>query len=317
MKQDEKIYVAGHTGMAGSAILRNLKDRGFCNIVCKTHAQLDLTDQRAVDDFLEQERPEYLFLAAARVGGIAANIEAPAEFLLDNLLIQCNVIRSAFRYGVKKLLFLGSSCIYPKQASQPIKEEYLLTGLMEPTNEGYAIAKVAGLKLCEYFRRQHGADFVSVMPCNLYGYHDNFDGKSSHIVPALMRKFHEAKVHEQESVTIWGTGSAYRELLFADDMADACVYVMEHYSGVQFLNMGYGKDQTVLEIANMIKEIVGYTGKIVTDPSKPEGMHRKLMDSSRLYGLGWRPRTTLQEGLRLTYEWFLSNVWDQNPPQGI
>ncbi len=317
MEQDAKIYVAGHTGMAGSAILRNLKGRGYCNLVCRTHAQLDLTDQRAVDDFLEQERPAYLFLAAARVGGIAANIEAPAEFLLDNLLIQCNVIRSAFRYGVKKLLFLGSSCIYPKQACQPIKEEYLMTGLMEPTNEGYAVAKVAGLKLCEYFRRQHGADFVSVMPCNLYGSHDNFDGRSSHIVPALIRKFHEAKVRGQESVTIWGTGSAYRELLFADDMADACVYVMEHYSGGQFLNMGYGKDQTVLEIANMVKETVGYTGKIVTDPSKPEGMHRKLMDSSRLYGLGWRPRTTLQEGLRLTYEWFLSHVWDQNQPQGM
>ncbi len=307
MEREDKIYIAGHKGMVGSAIHRKLLGHGFHNFVLKSHKELDLTDQRAVEAFFAGERPDYVFLAAARVGGIAANIAAPVEFLLENLQIQCNVISSAYKYGVKKLMFLGSSCIYPKDAPQPLKEEYLMTGLLEPTNEGYAVAKITGLKLCEYYRKQYGADFISVMPCNLYGYYDNFDPEKSHIVPGLIRRFHEAKVSGRGSVAIWGSGRSYRELLFADEMADACVYLMEKYSGDGFVNIGYGKDYTVMEIAEAIRRTVGYEGEIITDPDRPEGMQRKVLDTSKLKALGWTPRYSLEEGLRMTYEWYVAN----------
>ncbi len=307
MEREDKIYIAGHKGMVGSAIHRKLLGHGFHNFVLKSHKELDLTDQGAVEAFFAGERPDYVFLAAARVGGIAANIAAPVEFLLENLQIQCNVISSAYKYGVKKLMFLGSSCIYPKDAPQPLKEEYLMTGLLEPTNEGYAVAKITGLKLCEYYRKQYGADFISVMPCNLYGYYDNFDPEKSHIVPGLIRRFHEAKVSGRGSVAIWGSGRSYRELLFADEMADACVYLMEKYSGDGFVNIGYGKDYTVMEIAEAIRRTVGYEGEIITDPDRPEGMQRKVLDTSKLKALGWTPRYSLEEGLRMTYEWYVAN----------
>ena len=307
MELDSKIYIAGHRGMVGSALYRKLMDRGYHNFIFRTHSELDLTNQREVDAFFKEERPDYVFLAAARVGGIAANMAAPVEFLLENMQIQCNVISNAYKYNTKKLMFLGSSCIYPKDGQQPLKEEYLMTGVLEPTNEGYAIAKIAGLKLCEFYRKQYGADFISVMPCNLYGYNDNFSENGSHIVPGLIRRFHEAKEKGKKSVTIWGTGQVYRELLFADDMADACVFLMNNYSEDIFVNIGYGKDYTVMEIAEAVKKVVGYEGEILTDPSKPEGMYRKIVDSSRLNNLGWVPNYSLDEGLKLTYEWYLKN----------
>ena len=308
MEHFSKIYVAGHNGMVGSAIVRELKRNGYQNIIGKSHSELDLTVQSEVEDFFAKEQPEYVFLAAAMVGGIGANMQMPADFLMQNLLIQCNVLRYAFKYGVKKLMFLGSSCIYPRLAEQPIKEEALLTGPLEPTNEGYAIAKIAGLKQCQYYRRQYHADFISVMPCNLYGYQDNFDINHSHIVPAMIQRFHNAKINNLPNVTIWGTGRVYRELLFAEDMAEACVFLMNHYEGEDFLNIGYGTDYTVLEIAEMIREIVGYKGEILTDPSKPEGMYRKLVDTSKINQLGWYPCHTLENGLQLTYQWFLDHI---------
>lgn len=312
MEKDSKIYVAGHAGMVGSALVRVLKNQGFTNIIGKTRKELDLTRQADVELFFEREKPDYVFLAAARVGGIGANIKAPAEFLMDNLQIQCNILTSAFKNKVKKLMFFGSSCIYPCKAPQPITEDMLLTGQLEPTNEGYALAKIAGLKACRYYKDEYGADFISVMPCNLYGYNDNFDISKSHIVPAMIRKFHSAKVNGLDKVIIWGTGTVYRELLFVDDMADACLFLMENYSEADFLNIGYGEDFTVLQIAEKIKNIVGFEGEIVTDPSKPEGMFRKIVDSSKLNALGWNPKKTLEEGLRLTYQWFLENVMDKD-----
>lgn len=306
MEQDAKIYIAGHSGMAGSAILRNLKEKGYCNLICRTHQELDLTNQRETEQFFKKEKPEYVFLAAALVGGIAINKEKPADFLMKNLLIQSHVIDSAYRNQVKKLMFLGSSCIYPKDAKQPLKEEYLLSGALEPTNEGYAVAKIAGLKLCEYYKQQYGADFISVMPCNLYGYFDHFEEETAHMVPSLIRRFHQAKIQKKEEVTVWGTGKVYRELLFADEFADACVYVMDHYSGKEFINIGYGQDFTILEIAKMIKKVIGYTGNIVFDSSKPEGMYRKMVDSAKLYQLGWKPHSSIEEGLEKTYQWYLT-----------
>lgn len=306
MEQDAKIYIAGHSGMAGSAILRNLKEKGYCNLIGRTHQELDLTNQKEVEQFFKKEKPEYVFLAAALVGGIAINKEKPADFLMKNLLIQSHVIDSAYRNQVKKLLFLGSSCIYPKDAKQPLKEEYLLRGALEPTNEGYAVAKIAGLKLCEYYKQQYGADFISVMPCNLYGYFDHFEEETAHIVPSLIRRFHQAKIQNKEEVIVWGTGKVYRELLFADEFADACVYVMNHYSGKEWINIGYGQDFTILEIAEMIKKVVGYTGNIVFDSSKPEGMYRKIVDSSKLDQLGWKPHSSIEEGLEKTYQWYLT-----------
>ena len=309
MEKESKIYVAGHNGMVGSAIVRQLNNNGYYNLICKSHSELDLTRQADVERFFFEEKPEYVFLAAAKVGGIGANIKNPSEFLMENLQIQCNILSSAFKI---KLLFLGSSCIYPCKAEQPIKEEALLTGLLESTNEGYALAKISGLKQCKYYKRQYGADFISVMPCNIYGYNDNFDIDRSHIIPAMIRKFHSAKIHGLDSVTVWGTGTVYRELLFTDDMADACLYVMNNYSGEDFLNIGYGQDFTVMQIAEMVREAVGYKGAILTDPSKPEGMFRKIVDSSKINKLGWKPSIEIKEGLNLTYQWFLENVKDKD-----
>ena len=312
MEKNAKIYIAGHRGMVGSAIVRELRRQGYDNIITQTHSELDLTRQADVEDFFEKEKPEYVVLAAAKVGGIGANIKYPAEFLMENLQMQCNVLDSAFKNNVKKLLFLGSSCIYPCKAQQPIKEEYLLTGPLEPTNEGYALAKIAGLRQCEYYYREYGREFISVMPCNLYGYCDSFDINRSHVIPAMIRKFHSAKVNGFESVTVWGTGNAYRELLFADDMADACVYLLNNYSGEEFVNIGYGKDFTVREIAEMVKNAVGYDGKIIYDPEKPEGMFRKIVDSEKANNLGWKPKTEINEGLSLTYKWFLENIEERD-----
>lgn len=309
MKKDSKIYVAGHNGMVGSAIQRELIRLGYKNIVVRSHKELDLTKQAKVEAFFREEKPEYVFLVAARVGGIQANITNPSEFLMQNLQIQNNVITAAYDNHVKKLMFFGSSCIYPKEAKQPIKEEYLFTGPLEPTNEGYAIAKIAGLKACEYYRRQYGVDYISVMPCNLYGIGDNFDLKKSHVIPALIRKFHEAKINNISKVEVWGSGEVFREFLFCDDLAEACVFLMNIDMKYDFVNIGYGKDFTIKEIVNIIKEVVGYQGEIVFDASRPEGMKRKLTDTSKINMLGWKPRTCLEDGIMLTYKWFLNNVY--------
>lgn len=307
LSKEAKVYIAGHRGMVGSAICRKLKEKGYRNLVFRTSKELDLTKQLDVQRFFEQEKPEYVILAAAKVGGIMANIESPATFLYDNLMIQSNVIDSAYKNGVKKLLFLGSSCIYPRLASQPMKEEYLLDGKVEPTNEGYAIAKIAGLKLCEMYNRQYGTDYISIMPCNLYGFEDNFDLVRSHVVPALIRKFHEAKIAGEKTVIVWGTGNARRELLFTDDMADAAVFLLESYSGNDFFNVGSGSDVSIGELAGIIKDVVGFEGNIQFDTSKPDGMPQKLMDITKLKGVGWQYKTELYEGLSKTYQWYLDN----------
>jgi GDP-L-fucose synthase len=300
-----KIYVAGHRGMVGSAIVRALQREGYTNIVTKTRAALDLLNQSAVADFFEHEKPEYVFLAAAKVGGIMANNTYRADFLYENLLIETNIIHSAYRSGVKKLLFLGSSCIYPKMAPQPLKEEYLLSGFLEPTNEPYAIAKIAGIKLCEAYRDQYGCNFISAMPTNMYGPNDNYHPENSHVLPALIRKFHEAKTANQNTVTVWGDGSPLREFLYADDLADALVFLMQHYNEKQFVNVGYGEDISIGELAQMVKETVGFQGDIEFDTSKPNGTPKKLMDSSRLFSLGWKPSVSLKEGIALAYQDFL------------
>lgn len=307
MDKDSKIYVAGHTGLVGSAIVRNLQSKGYTNIITRTHKELDLTNQEAVRKFFEEERPEYVFLAAAKVGGIRANSTYPADFIYENLMIECNVIKAAHDYKVKKLLFLGSSCIYPKMAPQPIKEEYLLSGYLEPTNEAYAIAKIAGLKMCQYFKRQYGDNFISCMPTNLYGPNDNFDLENSHVIPALIRKFHEAKIENKPYVEIWGTGTPRREFLYVDDMADACVFLMENYDGEETVNVGTGKDVTIRELAEIISKVVGYKGELKFDTSKPDGTPRKLLDVSKLNELGWKYKVELVDGIRKTYEWFLEN----------
>jgi len=308
MNPESAVYVAGHRGLVGSAIVRRLREKGYRRLILRTRGELDLRDQAAVRAFFERERPEFVFLAAAKVGGIYANATYPAEFIYDNLAIQTNVIEAAYRFGVRKLMFLGSSCIYPKFAPQPMREEHLLTGALEPTNEPYAIAKIAGLKMCEAYNRQYGTDFLAVMPTNLYGIGDNFDLRTSHVIPALIRKFHEAKRDGAASVEIWGTGDTRREFLFADDLADACIFLMENYSANQiggFVNVGTGTEITIRGLANMIQRIVGFTGEIQYDPQKPEGMTRKLLDISRLTALGWKPSVSLEEGLRRTYEWFV------------
>lgn len=307
MNKDSKIYVAGHKGLVGSAIVRNLEERGYTNIICRTHKELDLTRQVDVEKFFEEEKPEYVFLAAAKVGGIHANNTRPAEFIYDNLMIESNIIHSAYKYGVKKLLFLGSSCIYPKFANQPIKEEYLLTGELEPTNEAYAIAKITGIELCKFYRRQYGCDFISAMPTNLYGINDNFDLETSHVLPALIRKFHEAKVNNQEEVVMWGTGKPLREFMYVDDLADALVHLMLNYSDEIHVNMGTGKDLSIGELAQIVKEVVGYEGKIVNDLSKPDGTPRKLLDVSRLEATGWKYKIELREGIEKVYKWYLEN----------
>jgi GDP-L-fucose synthase len=304
MKLNSKIYIAGHRGMVGSAILRNLQKKGFSNFILKTSAELDLRKQLRVSEFFETEKPEYVFLAAAKVGGINANNIYRADFLYENLMIQNNVIHAAYENKVVKLMFLGSSCIYPKLAPQPLKEEYLLSGFLEDTNEPYAIAKIAGIKLCESYRRQYGCNFISVMPTNLYGPNDNYNLNNSHVLPALIRKFHEAKENKLPSVEMWGTGSPLREFLHADDLGEACVYLMQNYNSQQHVNVGTGVDLTIKDLALLIKKIVGYTGEIKHDLSKPDGTPRKLMDVSLLHSLGWKHKIDLEEGIRAVYNDF-------------
>ena len=304
MKKDDKIYIAGHRGMVGSAIHRKLEEEGFTHFVLKTSQELDLRDQQAVADFFAKEKPTYVFLAAAKVGGIVANNTYRADFLYENLAIQNNVIHQSFLHGVKKLLFLGSSCIYPKLAPQPLKEDYLLTGPLESTNEPYAIAKIAGIKMCDAYRDQYGCNFISVMPTNLYGYNDNYHPENSHVLPALIRRFHEAKENGTASVTIWGSGKPLREFLFADDLADACYFLMEEYNEPHLINIGTGHDLTIKELAELIKEIVGFQGDLFFDTTKPDGTPRKLMDVSKLHSLGWKHQIELREGIKLAYEDF-------------
>jgi len=305
LSQTSRIFVAGHRGLVGSAISRELQHRGFTNILRRTRAELDLLDAEAVLKFYQEQRPEYVLVAAAKVGGIIANSTLPAQFIYENLQIQNNLIHGAYQAGVKKLLFLGSSCIYPKLAPQPLKEEYLLSGHLEPTNEWYAIAKIAGIKMCQAYRRQYGCDFISAMPTNMYGPNDNYDLQNSHVLPALIRKFHEAKVAGSKEVVCWGTGAPLREFLYADDLARACVFLMENYSEEQFVNVGYGSDITIKELAEQVKHAIGFAGDIVWDTSKPDGTPRKLMDSSRLFALGWKPQVNLEQGIHLAYKDFL------------
>ena len=306
MNENSRIYVAGHRGLVGSAIWRELQRQGFKNLIGRTRSEVNLLDAIAVQKFFAEAKPEFVFLAAAKVGGIHANNTQPAAFLFENLQIQNHLIHAASLAGVKKLLFLGSSCIYPKLAPQPLKEEYLLTGPLEPTNEWYAVAKIAGIKLCQAYRRQYGCDFISAMPTNMYGPNDNYDLQTSHVLPALIRKFHDAKTNSAATVTCWGTGAPLREFLYADDLAGACVFLMQNYSEEQFINVGSGSEITIRELAELVKRIVGFSGEIVWDDSKPDGTPRKLMDSSRLFALGWKPQMDLEAGIRLAYEDFLA-----------
>ncbi|TZF85870.1 GDP-L-fucose synthase (plasmid) [Pedobacter sp. BS3] len=305
MEKSAKIYIAGHRGMVGSAIFRKLEKEGYSNIITRTSKELDLRNQQAVAEFFAAEKPDYVFLAAAKVGGIVANNTYRAEFLYDNLCIQNNIIHNAYLNGVKKLMFLGSSCIYPKLAPQPLKEDYLLTGPLEHTNEPYAIAKIAGIKLCDAYRDQYGCNFISVMPTNLYGYNDNYHPQNSHVLPALIRKFHEAKVNKQPTVTIWGSGSPRREFLFADDLAEACYFLMQHYNEPGLVNIGTGEDITIKDLALLIKDITGFEGELTFDISKPDGTPRKLMDVSKLHSYGWKHTIELPEGIKLAYNDFL------------
>ncbi len=307
MDRSAKIYIAGHRGMVGSAILRNLQTKGYTNFVLRTHEELDLTSQQQVNEFFAVEKPEYVFLAAAKVGGIVANNTYPAQFFYENSMIQNNILHASYINNVKKLMFLGSSCIYPKLAPQPMQEDALLTGLLEPTNEAYAIAKISGIKMCDYYRKQYGCNFVSVMPTNLYGTGDNYDLQNSHVLPALLRKFHEAKEHGTE-VTLWGTGSPYREFMHADDMADATIYCMLNYSDYGHINVGSQSELTIKELAEIVAKVVGFEGKIIWDSTKPDGTPRKLMDSSKLYNMGWRASITLEEGIKRTYEEFKATL---------
>jgi GDP-L-fucose synthase len=302
MKKTSKIYIAGHNGMVGSAILQNLQSKHFTNFILKSSKELDLRNSVAVKEFFETEKPEYVFLAAAKVGGIVANNTLRADFLYDNLMIQNNVIHQSYLSGVKKLLFLGSSCIYPKLASQPIKEEYLLTGLLEETNEPYAIAKIAGIKMCEAYRSQYNCNFISVMPTNLYGTNDNYDLENSHVLPAMLRKFHEAKINKSPSVTLWGTGTPMREFLHADDMADACVFLMQNYNEQGIINIGTGKDVSIKELADIIKKIVGFNGDVIWDTNRPDGTPRKLLDVSKLNNIGWTYSINLIDGIEQVYK---------------
>ncbi len=308
MNKTDKIYVAGHRGLVGSAIVRNLKSKGYTNIIGRTHKELELTDQAAVRAFFEEEHPDVVVLAAAKVGGINANNTIPAEFAYENMQVQCNVIHCCHEYHVKKLLFLGSTCIYPKMAPQPIPEDALLTGPLEETNEAYAIAKIAGLEMCKFYKRQYGDDFISCMPTNLYGPHDNYDLQGSHVLPAMIRKFHEAKINGVPTVELWGTGTPLREFLYVDDMADACVYLLENYSGEQHVNIGTGKEVSIRQLAEMVKDAVGYDGEIIWNTQMPDGTPRKLTDVTKLHDMGWSHKIELEEGIRLAYEWFRENV---------
>lgn len=307
MEKKSKIFVAGSRGMVGSAIVRELQKQGYSNIITKTRSELDLLDQAKVREFFEKEKPEYVFLAAAKVGGIEANRSQLGAFAYENMQIQNNVIHSSYLNKVKRLIFLGSSCIYPRLAPQPIKEEYLLTGALEPTNYGYAIAKIAGLKMCEAYRAQYGCDFVPVMPTNLYGINDNFDLTGSHVLPALMRKFHEAKMAGKPSVEVWGTGNPKRELLYVDDLAEACVFIMNNEKATELMNVGTGEDSTIKELAELVKKTVGFTGEIKFDTSKPDGAPRKCLDVSKINALGWKAKTSLEDGLKTVYQWYLQN----------
>lgn len=308
MDKTDKIYVAGHRGLVGSAIVRNLKSKGYENVIGRTHKELDLTSQAAVREFFETQRPDIVVLAAAKVGGINANNTVPAEFAYENMQIQCNVIKCCHDYKVKKLLFLGSTCIYPKMAPQPIPESALLTGPLEETNEAYAIAKIAGLEMCKFFKRQYGDNFISCMPTNLYGPYDNYDLQDSHVMPAMIRKFHEAKVNNTPTVELWGTGTSLREFLHVDDMADACVFLLENYSGESHVNIGTGKEVTIKDLALMVKKAVGYKGEIIWNKDMPDGTPRKLTDVSRLHELGWSHKIELEEGIQSAYDWFRENV---------
>ncbi len=308
MQKRDRIFVAGHRGLVGSAVVRALRAQGFDNLLLRTRAELDLTDQAAVYGFFEAQRPDYVFLVAGKVGGILANSSYPADFIRDNLMIQSNVIDAAHRHGARKLLDLGSSCIYPKHAPQPMTEDCLLSGALEPTNEWYAVAKIAGLKMCQAYRRQHGFDAISLMPTNLYGPGDNFDLDSSHVLPAMLRKFHDAKSRGDDHVTLWGTGTPRREFLHVDDLARACLYVMEHYEGEAFLNVGVGEDVSIRELAAMVREVVGFNGRIDWDASKPDGTPRKLLDVSKLHALGWQASIPLREGVAATYQWYLQHL---------
>lgn len=305
MEKESKIYVAGHRGMVGSAIVRKLTSLGYTNLLTRTSAELDLRNQQQVADFFEVEKPEYVFLAAAKVGGIVANNTYRADFLYENLAIQNNIIHNSYLNKVKKLMFLGSSCIYPKLAPQPLKESYLLSGYLEPTNEPYAIAKIAGIKMCEAYRAQYGCNFISVMPTNLYGTNDNYDLVNSHVLPAMIRKFHEAKEKSAPEMTLWGTGSPMREFLHADDLAEACLFLMENYNESELVNIGTGEDVTIKNLAALVKQIVGFKGEIIWDTSKPDGTPRKLMDVSKLHGLGWHHKIALEDGIKLAYQDFL------------
>jgi len=307
MQKSSKIYVAGHKGLVGSALTRALRAREYNNLILKTREELDLIDQKAVADFFAEEKPEYVFLAAAKVGGIMANNAYPADFIYQNLVIETNVIHEAFKNSVKKLLFLGSSCIYPKNCPQPIKEEYLLSGELEPTNKPYAVAKIAGIVACQSYNRQHGTNFISAMPTNLYGPNDNFDLESSHVLPALIRKFADAKKEGKDEAVLWGSGAPKREFLHVDDLADACVFLMNNYNSADTINIGTGEDVSIKELAETIKNITGFGGKIVWDSAKPDGMMRKLLDVSRIHQLGWRHKTELEDGIAATYQWFINN----------
>ena len=310
IKKTDKIFVAGHRGLVGSAIVRNLESKGYTNIVTRTHKELDLKDQAGVNRFFDEEKPDVVVLAAAKVGGINANNTTPAEFAYENMQIQCNVIHASHTHNVKKLLFLGSTCIYPRMAPQPIPEDALLTGPLETTNEAYAIAKISGLEMCKFYKRQYGDDYISCMPTNLYGPHDNYDLSGSHVMPAMIRKFHEAKVNNAPSVELWGTGTPLREFLYVDDMADACVFLLENYSGEQHVNIGTGVEVTIKELAETVKRIVGYEGEIVWNKDMPDGTPRKLTDVTKLHGLGWKHKVDLEEGVKLSYDWFKENYKD-------
>ncbi|MCG7385004.1 GDP-L-fucose synthase [Paenibacillus sp. ACRRY] len=307
MEKHKKIYIAGHRGLVGSAIERVLREHGYTAILTRTSSELDLRDHQAVDEFFASEQPDFVFLAAAKVGGIVANNDYPADFIRDNLLIQTNVIDASYRYGAEKLLFLGSTCIYPKMAPQPLKEEYLLTGELEPTNKAYAVAKIAGITMCQSYNRQYGTRFISVMPTNMYGPNDNFDLNTSHVLPALLRKFHEAKIHSLPTVEVWGSGSPLREFLHADDLADACIFLMNQYEESEIINVGVGKDISIKDLALLIRSIVGYEGEIVFDTSKPDGTPRKLVDVTKIKRLGWSARVDLEEGIRSIYDAYVSD----------
>ena len=308
MKQDSKIYVAGHTGMVGSALVRRLKNQGYGNIVTRDHKDLDLTDQKATEKFFKEEKPDYVFIAAAKVGGIYANATYPADFIMDNMLIECNVIKSAFASRAKKLMLLGSSCIYPKLCSQPIKEEYLLKGELEPTNEAYAMAKISGIKMCQAYNIQYGTKYISVMPASLYGIGDRFDINNSHVIPAMMMKIYRAKIENKPYVKLWGTGKPLREFLYVDDMADACIYLMNNYSGNDFINIGSGDEISIHDLSETVKNAVGYSGEIIFDTSKPDGTPRRVLDNTKIFSTGWRPLVGFEDGIQKEYEYFLEHI---------